>query len=64
MKQFKVAVSTPERAIIIPMEYNDEQDTIEIKELQVEPVPDKDEDISKDPAFFIVQKILKAFYNE
>jgi len=64
MKQFKIAVSTPDRAIIIPMEYDDQQDVVEIKELQVEPVPDKDEDLSKDPAFFIVQKILKAFYND
>lgn len=64
MKQFKIAVSTPNRAIIIPMEYDDQQDVVEIKELQVEPVPDKDEDLSKDPAFFIVQKILKAFYND
>ena len=64
MKQFKIAVSTPDRAIIIPMEYDDQQDVVEIKELQVEPVPDKDEDLSKDLAFFIVQKILKAFYND
>ncbi|MBQ8132328.1 MAG: hypothetical protein IJ193_07550 [Bacilli bacterium] len=64
MKQFKIAVSTPDRAIIIPMEYNEEQDTVEIKELQVEPVPDKDEDLSKDPAFVIVQRILNTFYNE
>lgn len=64
MKQFKIAVSTPERAIIIPMEYDDEHDTVEIKELQVEPVPNDEEDISKDPAFFIVQRILEAFYNE
>lgn len=58
MKNIKIAVSTPDRAVIIPMEYNDENDEIVINELQVEPIPDKDEDISKDLAFFIVQKIL------
>ena len=58
MKNIKIAISTPDRAVIIPMEYNDENDEIVINELQVEPIPDKDEDISKDLAFFIVQKIL------
>lgn len=64
MKQLKIAVSTPDRAIIIPMEYNDEKDEITINELQVEPIPDKDVDISTDIAFFIVQKILGALNNE
>ena len=58
MKNIKIAISTPDRAVIIPMEYNDENDEVVINELQVEPIPDKDEDISKDLAFFIVQKIL------
>lgn len=61
MKNIKIAISTPERAIIIPMEYDDENDELAIKDMQVEPLPEKDEDISGDLAFFIVQKILKSF---
>ena len=60
MKHLKIAISTPDRAIVIPLEYNDESDEIVVNELQVEPVPNKDEDISKDLAFFIAQKILNS----
>ena len=60
MKHLKIAISTPDRAIVIPLEYNDENDEIIVNELQVEPVPNKDEDISKDLAFFIAQKILNS----
>lgn len=64
MKQLKIAISTPDRAIIIPMEYDNEKDEIIIDELQVEPVPEKDMDISTDLAFFIAQKILNSFKEE
>ena len=60
MKKLKIAISTPDRAIVIPLDYNDESDEIVVNELQVEPVPNKDEDISKDLAFFIAQKILNS----
>lgn len=60
MKNLKIAISTPDRAIVVPIEYNDENDELVIKELQVEPVPKKDEDISKDLAFFIAQKVLNS----
>jgi len=60
MKNLKIAISTPDRAIIIPMEYDEEKDIITVNELQVEPVPEKDTDISTDLAFFITQKILKS----
>lgn len=61
MKQLKIAISTPDRAIIIPMEYDENKDEITIEELQVEPVPDKNTDVSTDLAFFIAQKILESF---
>lgn len=61
MKSIKIAISTPDRAVIIPMEYDDEKDEVVINELQVEPVPQKDENISEDLAFFITQKILTIF---
>lgn len=40
------------------MEYNEETDVVEIKEVQIEPMPDKDEDISKDLVMYISQLIL------
>ena len=40
------------------MEYNEEPDVDEIKEDQIEPMPDKDEDISKDLVMYISQLIL------
>lgn len=61
MKKLKIAVSTPDRAIIIPIEYNDEKDEITINEIQVEPMPKENEDISGDLGFFITQKILTLF---
>lgn len=61
MKKIKIAISTPERAIIIPLEYDTKADEVTISELQVEPIPEKDEDISGDIAFFITQKILTLF---
>ena len=50
MKHLKIAISTPDRAIVIPLEYNDESDEIVVNELQVEPVPNKDEDIKRTKA--------------
>lgn len=60
MKNLKIAISTPDRAIVIPLKYNDENDEVVVDELQVEPIPNKDEDISKDLAFFIAHKILNS----
>lgn len=60
MKNLKIAISTPDRAIVIPLKYNDENDEVVVDELQVEPIPNKDEDISKDLAFFITHKILNS----
>ena len=61
MKKIKIAISTPERAVIIPMDYDEDKDEVVLNEIQVEPVPEKDEDITKDLAFFITQQILTLF---
>lgn len=58
MQKVKISINGENRVVIIPMEYNEETDIIEIKEVQIEPMPDKDEDISKDLVMYISQLIL------
>lgn len=58
MQKVKISINGENRVVIIPMEYNEETDVIEIKEVQIEPMPDKDEDISKDLVMYISQLIL------
>ena len=43
------------------MEYDSEKDSITIDQLQIEPLPDKNEDISKDIVFSITQMIMNVF---
>lgn len=58
MQKVKISINGENRVVIIPMEYNEETDIVEIKEVQIEPMPDKDEDISKDLVMYISQLIL------
>lgn len=58
MQKVKISINGENRVVIIPMEYNEETDVVEIKEVQIEPMPDKDEDISKDLVMYISQLIL------
>ena len=58
MQKIKISINGENRVVIIPMEYNEETDVVEIKEVQIEPMPDKDEDISKDLVMYISQLIL------
>lgn len=58
MQKIKISINGENRVVIIPMEYNEETDVVEIKEVQIEPMPDKDEDLSKDLVMYISQLIL------
>lgn len=58
MQKLKISINGENRVVIIPMEYNEETDVVEIKEVQIEPVPDKDEDLSKDLVMYVSQLIL------
>lgn len=58
MQKIKITVNGENRIVIVPMEYNEETDVVEIKEVQIEPMPDKDEDLSKDLVMYIAQLIL------
>lgn len=58
MQKIKISINGENRIVIIPMEYNEETDVVEIKEVQIEPMPDKNEDLSKDLVMYISQLIL------
>jgi hypothetical protein len=61
MKKIKITINSDDRIIMIPMEYDSEKDSITIDQLQIEPLPDKNEDISKDIVFSITQMIMNVF---
>ena len=61
MKKVKITINSDDRIIMIPMEYDSEKDSITIDQLQIEPLPDKNEDISKDIVFSITQMIMNVF---
>lgn len=56
----KITINSEDRIIMIPMEYNTEKDTLELSDIQVEPVPEQNEDISKDVVFNMAQLILST----
>lgn len=58
MQKLKISINGENRVVIIPMEYNEETDVVEIREVQIEPIPDKDEDLSKDLVMYVSQLIL------
>ena len=58
MQKIKISINGENRVVIIPMEYNEETDVVEIREVQIEPIPDKDEDLSKDLVMYVSQLIL------
>lgn len=64
MKKIKITISNEDRVIIIPMTFDKESDSLEINEIQIEPVPEKDEDISGDIIFNLAQTILSIFNNQ
>ena len=64
MEKIKITISNGDRVIIIPMTFDKESDSLEINEIQIEPVPEKDEDISGDIIFNLAQAILSIFNNQ
>lgn len=59
MKNIKITITDNDKIVIIPIAYDEEKDSMTINELQVEPVPDENEDISKDLVFVISRMILE-----
>ncbi len=59
--QVKITISSEDRIVIIPMEYKN--DELSINELQIEPYPNKDDDISKDVVMHLTKAIMEMFKN-
>ena len=45
---------------MIPMEYDTEKDTLEFNDIQIEPMPEQNENISNDVVFNMAQLILST----
>ena len=64
MEKVKIIINGQKRSFIIPLEYNEETDSAEIKEFQVDPMPEKDENTDKDIVLFLADLILNAIQTE
>ena len=60
MEKVKIIINSQHRSIIIPLEYDAETDSAELKELQIDPIPEKDEIINDDVAFTLAEFIIKG----
>ena len=63
MDKIKITINNENRIAIIPMDYDPEKDEAHINEIQIEPIPDKDEDISKDVVLQLTKLILTVLRN-
>lgn len=63
MKTIKVTVNSEDRIVIIPIEYDETSDSAELKEVQVEPTPSADEDLSKDIVVTLSMAIINLLRN-
>lgn len=59
----KITINNKDRAVVIPIEYDPATDSISIQEIQIDPIPNKDEDISKDIVLTITKLIMDMFNN-
>ncbi len=59
----KITINSEERSVVIPLIYEKSTDSLNINEIQIDPVPNKDEDISKDVVLNLTQLIMSVFNN-
>lgn len=59
----KITINSEERSVVIPLTYEKSTDTLDIKEIQIDPIPNKDEDITKDIVLNLTQLIMTTFNN-
>ena len=60
MKKVRITINSDSRVVVIPMQYDSEKDTLDFSELQIEPMPDKNEDVSKDIVLQLTQLIMST----
>ena len=59
----KITINSEDRSVVIPINYDKSTDSMIINELQIDPIPEKSEDISKDVVLGITQMIMNTFNN-
>ena len=59
----KITINSEERSVVIPLIYEKSTDSLNINEVMIDPIPNKDEDISKDIVLSITQLIMSVFNN-
>lgn len=59
--KIKITINSEERAVVIPVDYDTVSDELHINEIQMDPIPDKAEDVSKDVVLLITKLIMNAF---
>ena len=59
----KITINSEERSVVIPLIYEKSTDSLNINEIMIDPIPNKDEDISKDIVLNITQLIMSVFNN-
>ena len=63
MKNLKVTINSEDRIVLIPMEYDIETDTLHIKEIQIDPYPDENDNVSSDPVMQLTALIINTLNN-
>lgn len=63
MESIKITINGENRVVVIPLTYDDTTDTAELNEIQIEPMPEEKEDISKDIVMMLSQVILNVLKN-
>ena len=63
MKSIKITINSEDRVVIIPLTYDETTDSAELNEIQIEPIPEEKEDISKDIVMMLSQMILNVLKN-
>jgi chemotaxis signal transduction protein len=56
----KITISSENRIVMIPMNYDETNDVLSFDETQIEPIPEKDEDVSKDLVIQLTTIILST----
>ena len=57
----KITITNENRSVVIPVEYDAQNDQLEIKEIQIDPIPNESEDVSKDVVMAITTLIMNLF---
>lgn len=61
--QIKISINGEKRTIVIPLEYDESSDSMTISQVQVDPIPNSDEDISNDIVFNLTKAIFSVLQN-